>query len=75
MTVSGIERKTHILCDAASLRAVLLLPSDHRTLDGNNGNAALTACRIPAALVNRPRRLRLIDAGVRIVGFHRIGLE
>ena len=42
MTVRSVERKTHILYDTASLRAVLILPSDHRALDGDNGNTTLT---------------------------------
>ena len=75
MTVSSVEGKTHIFCNTTSLRSVLLLPSDHRTLDGNDCYTTLTARRVPATLVNRPRCLRFIDAGVWIVGFHRIGLE
>ena len=66
MTVSGIERKAHILGDTASLRAVLFGAADHRALDGDDRNAALTARRVPAALINRPRRLGFIYPGVRI---------
>lgn len=75
MTVSGIERKTHILRNPASLRSVLLLSPDHRALDGDDRNAALTTRGISTVLIYCPRLLRFVDAGVRIVRFHGIGLE
>ena len=75
MAVDRIESKTDILIDAITLGAILIVATDHRTLDGitfHHRNAALVASGVAAVAVYGARCFGLIDSAVRIIRFHSI---
>ena len=77
VSVHGIERERNILVDAIALGTVLVLATDHGTLNGvalNNSNAALVAGGIAAVAVKRPCGFRFVDAAVGIVRLHCVGV-
>ena len=77
MLITGVEGERYILVDAVPLGAVFIGSSDHAALQGvggigrQNANAALVGGdSVPAALIQRPAGLRLIEAGLRIIRQH-----
>ena len=75
MAIHGIQCKADIFVDAITLGTILIVATDHRTLDGitfHHRNAALVASGVTAVAVYGARCFGLIDSAVRIVRFHSI---
>ena len=75
MAVDCIEGEADIFIDAVTLGAILVIATDHRTLDSvtlHNSNAALVTSGVATVAIKSAGGFSFIDSAVRIVRLHSI---